>query len=208
MSWLAGLLPQYGGANGFFGRGLVLVALMWSVVGLLRWHRQGIRTAVARSVPEALAAVSIAGIWAFTVAPLARFLPGDVPQHMPVNLVPVLPLLAGLGSAEGWRENAPNLVGNLLLYGPLGFGLCWRFNLRLRQVALIAACLSGAVEVSQALSDQMRSPDVNDVLLNTAGAVIGACGFRVSCIAARSAPFRRMLGGLAPAEVPVSPPSR
>lgn len=201
MSWLAGLIPQYGGANALFGRGLVAVAVVWSVIGVLRWQREGLRTALAKSVPEALVAVSLAGIWAFTVAPLATFLPGDVPQHMPVNLVPVLPLLSGLTTAEGWRENAPNLVGNMLLYSPLGFGVSWRLGIRLWQVALIAACLSGAVEVSQALSDQMRTPDVNDVLLNSTGAVIAASAYRVANAAVRSAPVRRMLASLGQVEV-------
>ena len=141
---------------------------------------RGIRTALWRSVPEALIALSLVGIWAFTVAPWGRFLPGDIPQHMPVNLVPVLPLLAGFTSAEGWRENLPNLIANPILYVPLGLGLGWRFGLRVRWVVLIAACLSAGVEVSQAFSDQMRTPDINDVLLNTASAALGAWGFQLA----------------------------
>ncbi len=180
MGWLTGLLSQYGHSNTLFARGLIAVAALWTVVTIVRWRRDGIRAALARSMPEALAGVSLVGIWAFTVAPLARYLPGDIPQHMPINLVPVLPLLAGFGSAEGWRENLPNLIGNLAPYAPLGFGLVWRFGLRVWQVAVVAASVSVAVEVSQALSDQMRSADVNDVILNAAGAVLGACAFQVA----------------------------
>jgi glycopeptide antibiotics resistance protein len=98
----------------------------------------------------------------------------------------VLPLLAGFTSAEGWRENLPNLIANPVLYAPLGLGLTWRFGLRVRWVVLIAACLSAGVEVSQALSDQMRTPDINDVLLNTAGAALGAWAFQLA--------FRRTSG--------------
>jgi len=77
-------------------------------------------------------------------------------------------------------------VGNLILFVPIGFGLRWRFGLRMWSILLIAAAGSAAVEVSQALSDQMRSPDINDVMLNALGAVAGAWAFIVA---------GRLLGG-------------
>lgn len=168
-------VPRYGLT--LFGRGLAGVAVVWAVLTAVRWRRSGLRAALSLSVPEALVAVGAVGVWAFTVAPDKRFLPGDVPQHMPANLVPVLPLVSDLLGPDGWFLNGPNLVANLVLYAPIGFGLRWRFGLRMRWILLIAAGLSTAVEVSQALSDQMRTPDVNDVLLNTVGAAAGALAF-------------------------------
>jgi len=97
---------------------------------------------------------------------------------VPINLVPVLPILANLTDVAGWRENLPNLVGNLLLFAPIGFGWRWRFGLPMRSILLIAAGGSAAVEVAQALSNQMRSADINDVLLNALGAVAGAWAFK------------------------------
>lgn len=160
-----------------FLRAAVGVVVVWGVVTVVRWRRAGPRAALSRSVPEAIVGLGFAGVWAFTVAPLATFLPGDIPQHMPINLIPVLPLLAGFTGAEGVRENLPNLAANLVLYAPIGFGLRWRFRLRVWAIVLTAAAVSTAVEVSQALSDQMRSPDINDVILNSLGAFAGASAF-------------------------------
>ncbi len=168
-------VPRYGLT--LFERGIAGVAVVWAVITAIRWRRAGVRTALSLSVPEVLIAVGVVAVWAFTVAPMAVFLPGDIPQHMPVNLVPILPLLAGFTDAEGWRENLPNLVANLVLYAPIGFGLRWRFGLRVWQVLLICAGVSTVVEVSQALSDQLRSPDINDVILNCVSAVAGAWAF-------------------------------
>lgn len=176
-------VPRYGLT--LFERGLAAVAVVWAVITAVRWRRSGLRAALSLSVPEALIAVGAVGVWAFTVAPDKRFLPGDIPQHMPVNLVPLLPLVSDLLGPDGWFLNGPNLVANLVLYAPIGFGLRWRFGLRMRWILLAAAGVSTAVEVSQALSDQLRSPDVNDVLLNTASAAAGALAY----IAAR-----RLLG--------------
>ncbi len=158
--------------------GVAVAVVVWALIAAARWRRSGLRSSLSRSVPEALVAVGVVGVWAFTVAPDKVFLPGDVPQHMPVNLVPILPLIAGFTDpGEGWWLNGPNLVANLVLYAPIGFGLRWRFGLRVWWILLIAAGVSTAVEVSQALSDQMRSPDVNDVILNTISAVAGAWAF-------------------------------
>ena len=180
MDWLGPLLSDYRYAFVLFARGLVGVVIIWGAATIIRWRSDGIRSALMRSVPEVAIAASLVAIWAFTVAPLRIFLPGDQAQHMPINLVPVLPLIGGLMSTNGWRENAPNLIANLLLYLPLGVGLRWRFGLQVRWVVVIAACLSGAVEASQAVSDQLRSSDINDVLLNTTSATVGAWSFSVA----------------------------
>lgn len=180
MDLLGNLQPEFRYAFLLFGRGLVAVGVIWSAATVLRWRCDGIYVALMRSIPEVLLAAGLVAIWAFTVAPLIRLMPGDEVQHMPINLIPVLPLLDGHLSGEGWREDAPNLIANVVLYLPLGIGIRWRFGLSLRWVALIAVCLSGAVETWQAVSDQMRSSDINDVLLNSTGAAIGAWSFSVT----------------------------
>jgi len=192
-SVLQDLLHQFGFfAFVLLARGLAVVGVIWGAATVVRWRRDGARVALGRSVPEAILAAGLVAIWAFTVAPLVTYLPGHEAQHMPVNLVPVLPLLDGLTSGEGWRENAPNLIANPLLYVPLGIGLRWRFGLPLRWVMIIAVCLSTAVETWQAVSDQMRTSDINDVLLNAGGATIGAW---LCSVAERT--FRRLGRGAA-----------
>lgn len=171
-------VPRYGVT--LFERGVAAVVVVWAVVALVRWRRDGWAASLSLSAPEALTAIGVVAVWAFTVAPMAVFLPGDIPQHMPINLVPVVPLVSDLLGPEGWILNGPNLVANLVLYAPIGFGLRWRFGLRVWWIVLIAMAGSTAVEVSQALSDQLRSPDINDVILNTLSAVAGAWAFMAS----------------------------
>ncbi len=121
-------VPGYGLT--LFGRGAAAVALAATSIAALRWSRVGLRRAESLSAPEWLVAVGAAGVWAFTGAPWAACLPGHVPQRMPANLVPVLPLLAGFTDAEGVRGNVPNLV----LHAPVGLGLRWRFGMPPRRV--------------------------------------------------------------------------
>ena len=193
-------VPQYELA--LFERGVAPVLVAWAVITVLRWRRSGLRWSLSRSVPEALIAIGLVGVWAFTVAPDKIFLPGEAPQHMPVNLVPILPLVSGLTDPEqGWWLNGPNLVANLVLYAPIGFGLRWRFGLRVWLIVVLAAAGSTAVEVSQALSDQMRSPDINDVILNALSAAAGAWAFMAISRVLRQRP------GASPAAAEANPAS-
>lgn len=171
-------------------KGVLAVGAIWTLAIVLRSRRMTLGAAISRSIAEAILAAGVVAIWAITVVPLRHPMPGG--PHMPVNLVPVLPLLDGLLSNDRRMMDLPNLVGNVALYVPLGIGLAWRFGLRARWVVLIAIACSGAVETWQAVSDQLRSSDINDVLLNTSGAAIGA--FIVPLGAAAVARLRGTVG--------------
>ena len=70
-----------------------------------------------------------------------------------------------------------NAAGNVLLFLPLGVLLPLVFTrLRIWQGVLIAIALSSSIELSQYFTrawGSNRSADVNDVILNTAGACLG-----------------------------------
>jgi glycopeptide antibiotics resistance protein len=116
----------------------------------------------------------------------AHPLPGQVVDD---NLVPFHTLgiyWRNLGS-EFWMRN---LIGNLLLLLPLGLlgpialpGLdrWWR-------VALAAMLYSAAIELSQLVVPD-RSADIDDVIVNVSGALLGYIGFFIvrSGIRARAA---------------------
>jgi glycopeptide antibiotics resistance protein len=77
-----------------------------------------------------------------------------------------------------------NLLGNILLTIPLGFGVNLINRLSSRNVPFLAVGVGLAIEgaqllVSLAIGSRYRGVDINDVLLNAAGVVIGYGLFRV-----------------------------
>lgn len=66
------------------------------------------------------------------------------------------------------------ITGNLLVFAALGFGLPIRWRVGPLAVLVAAACCSTAVESSQWIFDLGRFASVDDVIVNAAGAVIGA----------------------------------
>lgn len=98
-----------------------------------------------------------------------RWFPED---HPPPNLIPFRTIRRDWH--EGDRHFWINLVGNIGYFVPGGF-LYLRARgggLRLSEAALAAVGVSVAVEVAQFLSGR-RVADVDDVMLNLAGALIG-----------------------------------
>lgn len=114
-------------------------------------------------------------IVAFTLR-AAHPLPGQVVTDNAVPFTTIRIYLDNLDSAF-WVSQA---VGNLLLLLPLGlFGpLVLRWLNRWWRVALLAALLSASIEVAQ-LQVPDRSADVDDVLLNTLGALCGYAVLRI-----------------------------
>lgn len=152
---------------------LIVVAGIWSVAAAVRARDGAIESAIKTSIAEATLAAGIVAILIMTVVPLKAPMPGQYHPPVPVNLVPVVPLISELAGADrGWT--LVNIVGNVGLYVPLGVGLAWRFGLRTVWIVAIAASASVAVEVWQAMSGGQRTSDINDVLLNTAGALVGS----------------------------------
>jgi glycopeptide antibiotics resistance protein len=111
----------------------------------------------------------LVGTFAFTLRP-ANPLPGQTVTDNAVPFVTVGVYLANLNSAF-WVSQA---VGNLLLLLPVGLfgpialpwlGRWWR-------VLLVAAVISASIELAQLFIPE-RSADVDDVMFNTVGALLG-----------------------------------
>ena len=87
-----------------------------------------------------------------------------------VNLIP------GSGITSAWNNinrdlGLLNLVGNVLMFTPVGFLLPLASRVRLRGVVAACASLSVTVELLQLVLG--RSLDIDDVLLNTLGGALG-----------------------------------
>jgi glycopeptide antibiotics resistance protein len=115
-----------------------------------------------------------------------------------INLVPfasIRQLLTQTVPSVAFR----NIVGNLVLFIPFGVGLPLLFaNVRsIGAVAWRAASLSAAIEVMQGLTGA-RAIDVDDVLLNTASAVVGYGIYKlIAILVGLSAAGNRVLDRLA-----------
>lgn len=92
--------------------------------------------------------------------------------HPVVNLVPFRTMAHDL--RWGGRDFVVNFVGNVVVFLPLG-ALLWRLDPRrvsAWKVVAAAAAFSGSIELAQWFSGR-RVCDVDDILLNTAGALLG-----------------------------------
>jgi len=88
------------------------------------------------------------------------------------------------------------MVGNVIAFVPLGILLPAAIGMRnvllaIASVAAVAIALSVSIEatqflVSQALGYSYRSTDIDDVILNVLGALIGALVYAVWILAARA----------------------
>jgi glycopeptide antibiotics resistance protein len=86
-----------------------------------------------------------------------------------INLVPLITLTA---------EDLKTSLLNILLFIPFGFGLPFITTFRMKQVVLTGALFSITIEVLQLVSGLLakmtfRIADINDVIFNTIGAVVG-----------------------------------
>lgn len=116
-------------------------------------------------------ALSLALIAALTLGFLVG---GTSGQAGGVNLVPFQEIQRGLDNrgSSPWR----NLVGNVVLFMPFGASVAGlirgRFWRRVVTATVLGAVLSASIEVAQHWGG--RVADIDDIILNTAGALVGA----------------------------------
>ena len=146
--------------------GFVVVALVWTIVTLVRGRHGLLRDAVGKSAPEALGAAAIVAIVVFAVPPN----PG---VQTTVNLVPLVGLADNLFSFD-WDIAVVNAIGNVVLFLPIGAAVVWRFHAGIRRAVGIGVLLSVSVESLQFVLKNGRSVDIDDVLLNGLGTFSGA----------------------------------
>lgn len=113
----------------------------------------------------------------------------DAESNVRVNLKPFATILPALRRGPGTFAFA-NLVGNLLAFVPLGALLPLAFRrLRWPLVILAGVALSTTIEVTQyAISNNLghgyRAADIDDVIVNVAGTVVGLALYGVVALAA------------------------
>ena len=159
---------------------LVLLAVGVAIVGLTMTRRLTLGHWLAVST----FAIYLAGVAHFVLLPLV-FDSGARRQFGPIDLGRLIELrpffLSGadvMPAAQVWL--------NILLTVPFGFGLPFVVNVRAREVLVVGVLFSVGIELAQLLADALYlagptwSVDINDVLLNSLGVVIGYSVFRLT----------------------------
>ena len=153
---------------------LILLAIPWIIyrVVVLAVKKQ---LSIKNELIKALFYFSVIFIYSLTLFPFPFYdYPhmerGNTFQHM--NLTP-FDSISSLLTYSNFMYSLRNLVGNILLFMPLGFSIPLRFNVnKFWKVVLLGFFTSCVVEVIQ-LFTSIRSFDVDDLILNTLGAIIG-----------------------------------
>lgn len=159
--------------------GLDLVVLLALVGTLLCFSvRRVLRVPTHRAGLEAILAGYLVALAAIVLAPFGPVHPTEGEQlAASVNVVPFATMVGLARQLPG--QMVRQLVGNALLFAPLGFllpALFLRFRNPLR-LAATAVLVSLGIEAVQLVMRLMalspRSFDVDDVVLNVAGALLG-----------------------------------
>lgn len=161
----------------------VLFVAPFVVAAIVAWgrsHGAGWPTIGARI----LLAGSITMIVGLTIFPLAvdRLLWSVNPVRGFPTLVPLQKMRADIAEGLSARQ-ARQIVGNVLLFVPLGFTLPLAVSRCRRAIVtiVVAAGASLTIEILQMVLP-FRDPDIDDVILNTIG---GTLGYALSLLAAR-----------------------
>ena len=87
------------------------------------------------------------------------------------NIVPFKTILNFINHKD-FIEFLANVIGNIILFTPLGFFLYIKLNENYKKSFLICLCATIFVECVQIFLP-MRTTDIDDIILNTLGSVIG-----------------------------------
>jgi glycopeptide antibiotics resistance protein len=178
--------------------GVVPLVVYAVLVPLLIWRGRRRGTASDVLVAQLVLGAWVAAVVALTLFPLPwptgpdRPVVRSDPRHWPMPWASVTPLATiGMSLREGFASAEGRvLIGNLVAFVPLGFlapilGRRWRSALR---ILLLGVAASAAVELAQLGWDLVvgmpwRSADIDDVIVNAAGTVLGYVGWRVASVA-------------------------
>ena len=135
------------------GAAAVILLPMLLVINAVYWHD------LRRTAGYFMFACYLAAVCALVG------LPGIGNFHWELNLN-ILPF-------AGMAADVKNAALNVLLFVPLGLlaPLLWPDLRRLKHMALLALAFSGLIEILQIFT--FRASDINDLITNTLGAVIG-----------------------------------
>jgi len=164
-------------AIGFFC--LLVVAFTFFAIYRMQKPRQE-RFSKRKAILSLLFTWYLCAVAAVTIVPIRNSRTQNLPNHF--NFKPVITSyhrfqnVLEANDVWGKQNFRNNLVGNIIMFIPLGILLPWVYNKRFKQVLVFGALASVAIELIQYLNmfaGYYRYVDIDDVILNTLGAIIG-----------------------------------
>jgi glycopeptide antibiotics resistance protein len=95
-----------------------------------------------------------------------------------INLIPFASIRQSLHHFY-WLVPVRNIGGNIALFVPFGFFASCSSSLRPKTIVIMGFLLSLCIEIVQLFFVPFRAFDVDDILLNTLGTIIGVVLFRL-----------------------------
>lgn len=154
---------------------LIMVWCIYKTVLLWNQKKIGKQIEFSKDVTGTLFFLYILVLIDITMFPIEIGYTGK--RYMSYNIVPFKSIY-GLLHHSWYMVPFRNLVGIILLFAPLGLfvPIKWRKINKLRKMILIGFFISLFIETLQ-LSVLHRSADIDDIILNTIGTVIGYLAF-------------------------------
>jgi glycopeptide antibiotics resistance protein len=131
-------------------------------------------------------AIYLVGVANFVLLPL-RYDPTAAQDFGPIELGRLIEIRPFFIPGVDAMPRSQALL-NILLTVPFGFGLPFVLDVRARDVLLIGVLFSVGIELTQLLADALYlalptwSVDINDVILNSFGVVLGYIAFRLASV--------------------------
>lgn len=151
---------------------MILLIPVFSVLNKTRFY------SIKKTMLYYILAIYLAAVYLFVGMPTLQFMRFD----LSLTLVPFLPMIA----------DYKNTILNIILFIPLGIMLpfLWKKYNTLRATLIFGFSMSLAIELLQILT--YRATDINDLIANTVGSVLGYFVFRIiSCIIPSVTKFAR-----------------
>jgi glycopeptide antibiotics resistance protein len=174
--------------------------LLAIVLALLAYWGVRLGVELGRFIAVVIFGVYLVGVANFTLLPL-EYDP-ELARAVGPTYIDRLLELTPFFFPGGEPMSRDQLLLNILLTVPFGFGLPFVISIRLRNVVLVGVLFSIGIELAQSIADvtQLALPpwsiDINDVFLNTTGVIVG-----VALFLAASALYRAIARGLDPARL-------
>ena len=141
---------------------IILIPVFW-VLNIIRFHN------IKKTALYFIFATYLSAVYLFVGMPTLQFMRFE----LSLTLIPFLPMIADL----------KNTILNIILFVPLGIMLpfLWKKYNTLKAALVFGFGMSLAIEILQILT--YRATDINDIIANTVGTVLGYFIFRItSCV--------------------------